>query len=109
MSTPTIHPDQAKTIPSLFRIRLAASPDKIAYQSSICGEFSQQDQFLSFIPLSNMLERTGGYYLPMMVGAEMAFARSVNLIAADLKAQRPGALRHRRWRCNACGNRPHLK
>ena len=60
-----------------------------AYQSSVCGEFDQNDRFLSFLPLSHMLERTGGLYLPMMVGAEVAFARSVNQLADDLKTQRP--------------------
>ncbi len=60
-----------------------------AYQSSVCGTFTQNDQFLSFLPLSHMLERTGGLYLPMMVGAEVAFARSVNQLAEDLKTQRP--------------------
>lgn len=60
-----------------------------AYQSSVCVEFVGDDRFLSFLPLSHMLERTAGYYLPMMVGAEVAFARSVNQLAEDLKTQRP--------------------
>ena len=60
-----------------------------AYQSSVCVEFVEDDRFLSFLPLSHMLERTAGYYLPMMVGAEVAFARSVNQLAEDLKTQRP--------------------
>ena len=36
----------------------------------------REDLFLSFLPLSHMLERTGGYYLPMAAGATVAFARS---------------------------------
>ncbi|RUM93736.1 MAG: long-chain fatty acid--CoA ligase [Thiothrix sp.] len=60
-----------------------------AYQSSVCGRFTHNDRFLSFLPLSHMLERTGGFYLPMMVGAEVAFARSVNQLAEDLKTQQP--------------------
>ena len=60
-----------------------------AYQSSVCGNFGHDDRFLSFLPLSHMLERTGGLYVPMMVGAEVAFARSVNQLAEDLKTQKP--------------------
>ncbi len=45
--------------------------------------------FLSFLPLSHTLERTGGYYLPMMAGATVAFARSVQQLAEDLQSIRP--------------------
>lgn len=45
--------------------------------------------FLSFLPLSHTLERTGGYYLPIMAGATVAFARSVQQLADDLQAVRP--------------------
>jgi len=31
----------------------------------------------NFLPLSHMFERTGGYYLPMILGAEVTYARSV--------------------------------
>lgn len=48
--------------------------------------------FLSFLPLSHTLERTGGYYLPMMAGATVAFARSVQQLADDLQTIRPHAL-----------------
>jgi long-chain acyl-CoA synthetase len=50
------------------------------------------DRFLSFLPLSHMLERTVGYYLPMMAGASVAYARSVNQLAEDLASQRPTVL-----------------
>jgi len=49
----------------------------------------QQDVFLSFLPLSHMLERTGSYYLPMMAGATVAYARSVAQLGEDLQAIRP--------------------
>ena len=49
----------------------------------------QEDQFLSFLPLSHALERTAGYYLPMMTGSCVAFARSVNQLAEDLQTIRP--------------------
>ncbi len=47
------------------------------------------DVFLSFLPLSHMLERTAGHYLPMMAGATVAHARSVGQLADDLAAIRP--------------------
>ena len=47
------------------------------------------DVFLSFLPLSHMFERTGGYYLTMLAGAEVAFARSVAQLAEDFKKVRP--------------------
>lgn len=50
------------------------------------------DLFLSFLPLSHMLERTTGYYLPMMAGAGVAFARSVTQLAEDLPVVRPTVL-----------------
>jgi long-chain acyl-CoA synthetase len=52
-------------------------------------ECYQEDLFLSFLPLSHTLERTGGYYLPMMAGACVAFARSVAQLAEDMQSIRP--------------------
>lgn len=48
-----------------------------------------EDLFLSFLPLSHMLERTGGYYLPLMAGSTVAYARSVGQLAEDLQTIRP--------------------
>jgi len=50
------------------------------------------DVFLSFLPLSHTFERTGGYYLPMAAGSCVAYARSVPLLAEDLKTVRPTVL-----------------
>ncbi|SCZ58413.1 AMP-dependent synthetase/ligase [Thiohalomonas denitrificans] len=50
------------------------------------------DRFLSFLPLAHMLERTGGYYLPMAAGACVAFARSVAQLSMDFASQRPTAV-----------------
>ena len=49
----------------------------------------QEDVFLSFLPLSHTLERTAGYYLPMMTGSEVAFARSVAQLGEDMQSIRP--------------------
>ena len=48
-----------------------------------------QDTFLSFLPLSHTLERTIGYYLPMMAGSTVAYARSITHLAEDLLTIKP--------------------
>jgi long-chain acyl-CoA synthetase len=52
----------------------------------------ESDVFLSFLPLSHTFERTVGYYLPMAVGATVAYARSVPLLMEDLSTIRPTIL-----------------
>jgi long-chain acyl-CoA synthetase len=52
----------------------------------------REDLFLSFLPLSHAFERTVGYYVPMMAGSTVAFARSVQLLAEDLAVVRPTVL-----------------
>ena len=47
------------------------------------------DVFLSLLPLSHMFERTGGYYLPLSIGAKVTYARSVSQLAEDLASERP--------------------
>ena len=47
------------------------------------------DVFLSFLPLSHMLERTVGYYLTMISGSIVAFARSIAQLGDDFKSVRP--------------------
>ena len=47
------------------------------------------DLFLSFLPLSHMFERTVGYYLTMVAGAQVAFARSIPQLSEDFLAVRP--------------------
>jgi long-chain acyl-CoA synthetase len=47
------------------------------------------DVFLSFLPLSHMLERMAGYYLTMAAGATVAFARSIAQLSEDFKSVRP--------------------
>jgi len=51
-----------------------------------------QDLLLSFLPLSHTLERTAGYYIPMMVGASIAYARSIPELAEDLLTIRPSMI-----------------
>lgn len=47
------------------------------------------DLFLSILPLSHMLERTAGYYIPMIAGSTVAFARSVETLSEDLQIISP--------------------
>jgi long-chain acyl-CoA synthetase len=63
-----------------------------AFSAAQCADFGEHVVFLSFLPLSHTLERTGGYYLPMLLGAEVAYARSIAQLAKDLEEIRPTAL-----------------
>ncbi len=63
-----------------------------AYFASQCADFAASEVFLSFLPLSHTLERTGGYYLPMLLGGEVAYARSIAQLAQDLQTIRPTVL-----------------
>lgn len=54
-----------------------------------CFEVTTRDLFLSFLPMSHTLERTAGYYLTMMAGASVAYARSIPQLGEDLAAIRP--------------------
>ena len=57
-----------------------------------CIQAFPEDRFLSFLPLSHTLERTGGYYLPIMAGSSVAYARSIPQLAEDLQIVRPTVL-----------------
>jgi long-chain acyl-CoA synthetase len=47
------------------------------------------DVFLSILPLAHAFERTVGYYLPMMGGTTVAYARSIDSLRDDLAQVRP--------------------
>ncbi|MFA5826664.1 MAG: AMP-binding protein, partial [Gallionellaceae bacterium] len=50
------------------------------------------DRMLSFLPLSHTFERTCGYYLQVMTGATVAYARSIPLLSEDLQIIKPTIL-----------------
>ena len=50
------------------------------------------DTMLSFLPLSHAFERTVGYYICVMAGVTVAYARSVQLLSEDLQTIRPTIL-----------------
>lgn len=52
----------------------------------------RDDVFLSVLPLAHAFERTVGYYLPMMGGCAVAYARSAEDLRDDLIAIRPTAM-----------------
>ncbi len=49
----------------------------------------EDDIFLSFLPISHMLERMAGYYMPIMAGSMVAFSRSIPQLADDLAHIQP--------------------
>ncbi|HEX5337878.1 MAG TPA: long-chain fatty acid--CoA ligase [Gallionella sp.] len=53
---------------------------------------SKNDVFLSFLPLSHTFERTLGYYLSVMAGTTVTFARSIPHLSEDLQTIRPTLL-----------------
>ena len=63
-----------------------------AYSGLQTVPVSEGNVFLSFLPLSHTLERTVGYYLPMMAGATVAHNRSIPELPQDLASIRPTAL-----------------
>jgi len=63
-----------------------------AWSAHLAVPCFSEDVFLSFLPLSHMFERTVGYYIPMMMGAKVAYARSVQTIADDLVNIKPTVL-----------------
>jgi len=50
------------------------------------------DVFISILPLAHAYERTLGYYLPMMAGSRVVYARSVERLREDLATIRPTVL-----------------
>ncbi len=50
------------------------------------------DSFLSFLPLSHAFERTCGYYLTIMCGATVSYARGIPQLGEDLQTLRPTML-----------------
>jgi long-chain acyl-CoA synthetase len=55
-------------------------------------QVTSDDCLLSFLPLSHMLERSIGYYLPMIAGCRVAYARSIRDLPEDLLQVRPTIL-----------------
>jgi len=52
----------------------------------------ENDIFLSFLPLSHVLERMAGYYMPLSYGATIAYAENSKQLPQNLKEVRPTLL-----------------
>lgn len=52
-------------------------------------QVTPEDLLFSFLPLSHAFERTAGYYVPMMTGATIAYARSIPQLQDDLLIIQP--------------------
>lgn len=64
----------------------------VAYPSATGLKVKNDDLFLSFLPMSHTFERSLGYYLTVMVGCRVAFARSIQALADDLTTIKPTLL-----------------
>lgn len=53
---------------------------------------TNEDKFLSFLPLSHVLERTAGSFVPILSGAAIAYAESIKKLADNLGEARPTIL-----------------
>ena len=52
-------------------------------------DFTGDDVFLSFLPLSHVFERMGGHYLPLACGATIAYAESPFTVRQNMGEVRP--------------------
>lgn len=52
----------------------------------------ENDVFLSFLPVSHVLERMAGYYMPLSFGACIAYAENTKQLPLNLKEVRPTIL-----------------
>jgi len=56
------------------------------------GVLSEHEVLLSFLPLSHVLERSVGYYLPILIGGLIAFAESFEKLAENMIEVRPSLM-----------------
>jgi long-chain acyl-CoA synthetase len=57
--------------------------------SLVKSDVSEDDEFLSFLPLSHVFERNVGYYMAVMVGFKTTYARSIAQLGEDLQIVKP--------------------
>jgi len=55
-------------------------------------DLKSSDTCLSFLPLCHIFERMGGFYAMLAAGATIAYARSLDTVAADAQEVRPTVL-----------------
>jgi long-chain acyl-CoA synthetase len=54
-----------------------------------CGDFTDDEVLLSYLPLSHIAEQMGSIYIPIFKGYQVYFAQSFEQLPEDLKACRP--------------------
>lgn len=61
---------------------------------AVAGNFGvdDKDMFVDFLPLSHVLERANGHFLPIGLGATIAYTRNLASLASDIAAVRPTIL-----------------
>lgn len=52
-------------------------------------DLDETDVFLSFLPLCHVVERVGGHYLPLTLGAQIIYSGGPFTIASEISAVRP--------------------
>ena len=62
-----------------------------ASASSSIVPVRHDDTLLSFLPLSHAFERTAGYYIPMLKGASVTYARNLDTLMEDFQETAPTA------------------
>lgn len=60
-----------------------------AYAARQIVELNENDLFLSFLPLSHIIERVGGHYLPLSIGAQIVYSEGVFAIANEIATVKP--------------------
>lgn len=93
----TINPDDVATI--IYTSGTTGEPKGVMlthknFLSNIEGALksihvSENDVFLSFLPLSHVFERMAGHYLPCYCGATIAYAESIDTVAQNLQEIKP--------------------
>ena len=68
------------------------SQAEILFGQEFKDHVTDESIFLSFLPLSHVLERTIGYYGPIYRGSTVAFAQSTQTLLEDMKEIRPTVL-----------------
>lgn len=62
----------------------------LAIHAVLAEAYNLKDEtFLSFLPLAHIYERTGGYYLPLQMGASIAYCESLFTIDKNMREARP--------------------
>ena len=75
----------------LSHVNLLHTPEAVVNEP--IARLTDQDTFLSFLPLSHITERVGGHYLPLRVGACITYSQGLSSFSEELtQSVRPDML-----------------